>query len=317
MINPKYYIIACFFITPSCQGGVCEDLNKKSCEVLKDFTVADRNSELHFNHTCSDLDNHNGHYQSAYAFFEKADTGKTYKALALAEVAVGWMGYHPSAQPPSSGAEDANPSARGIFLELTRLQIQSLGEWAGQAFSIALQVRNNRTNQTATGEFSKTFSYSYAGGGYPEDKPYTLSDTGNLFWEQLKEPEEDSQTETNSCVSCENEPESQRQNEFKTSSAIDISSPKIAHPEDPHSLYLILKNESTGAVIPLQGPVVLNLKQLWSMEYSGSRVLTWEVLNPWQEGGLWDLISDAFQYGDCIYLRKQAKKEFSLRFVNQ
>ncbi len=310
----KYILIAGFFITSSCQAGDCGDLNKQTCEVLKDFTVVDKNNELHFNHLCSDLDNHNGHYQTAYAFFETAKSGQQYKALVLAEVSVGWIGYHPqpAQQSTNSNTEDVGPEIKGIFLDLERLQIQSLKEWAGQAFSIALQVRNNRTNQIITGKFSKTFSYSYSGGGYPKDQEYILSNTGNLFWEKLKEPEDEDKP---TCPSCEKE--NQRENEYKSSSAIDINSLKITHPEDPHFLYLILKNETTGATIQLEGPPIRNLKKLWSIKYSGAQVLTWEVLNPWQEGGLWDWMSDAFQYGDCIYLRKQAKKEFSQRFIKQ
>lgn len=312
-IMTKYIVLACFFIA-SCQGETCQNLDKQSCEVLRDFTVADQNNELHFNHQCSDLDNHNGHHQAAYVFFEKTEPDEQYKALVLAEVSVGWIGYHPSAQPVFSNTEDVDPSAKGIFLNLERLQIQDLDEWAGQAFSIALQLRNQRTKQTVTGDFSTTFSYSYSGGGYPEDIKYMLPNTGDLFWEKLKEPKEDNQTEASFCFSCEEGSSTQRENEYKASSMIDINSPKIAHPEDPHSLYLILKNETTGATIELKGPVVQNLKKLLDSKYSGPRILTWQVLSPWQEGGIWDQIFDSFRYGDCIYLRRQAKKEFSLRF---
>jgi len=40
-------------------------------------------------------------------------------------------------------------------------------------------------------------------------------------------------------------------------------------------------------------------------------------MNPFQKGGLWDWFSAGYRYGNCIYIGKFAKKEFSTRFSQQ
>ena len=287
------------------EGGNCDSAaDKDACRILKNWTAADKNHELTFDHLCSDLDRHDGIFKSAYGFFESA--GGAPKALILADISVGWSGFHLGPEPLTSrsDSEDIKPEAKGIVLELEKAQIQSLSEWAGRPFSLALQTENTKTNQTARGAFSKTFFYSFKGSGRPADKKYEISQTGDFVWERLKEPEEE---ETGPGPS----------GEYKGSEGIYISSAKVNQPEDPHRLYLVLKNEVSGKVIMLQGPVVNNLKSLWDIKYSGPRVLTWGMFNPWQEGSLFDWAGDAFRYGDCIYLRKAAKKEFERRWKKQ
>ena len=306
------YIVVLFFLCSSYTGYAedCKDLNKDSCPVLKDFIVADQNNELHFKHLCSDLDHHNYHSQGAYAFFEKVDSDKKYKALVLGEVSVGHMGW--------AGVEDQ----KGIWFSMEKMQLGSLNGWADDSFSLALRMRNTRTKQVVTGEFSNTFYYSYRGSGYPTDERYSVSKEGKWDWEQYQEPEEEkaeAQTEAQAtCISCE-EPGGKvhRTGEHKMSKGMYIGSSKITHQQDPHILYIVLKNERTGEEIQLQGPVLKNLETYMNIEHSGPRVLIWGVLNPNQEGGLWDVISDAYKYNDCIYLRKQGKKEFAVRFANQ
>ena len=310
MIKYIFVFLVLCFVPISCHTAGCEDLDKNSCSVLKDFIVANKNTELHFEHLCSELDHHNYHNQGAYAFFEKIDFSQKYKALALGEVSIGHIGW--------AGVNDK----KGIWFDIEKMQLESLNEWANDPVSLALRVKNTRTNQIVTGEFSNTFSYSYKGSGYPTDKRYSVSKEGQLNWEQLKEPEEENaeaQTEAQAnCISCE-EPDGKahRKGEYKISTGMYIESSKISHQKDPHILYFVLKNERTGEEIQLQGPVLNNLKAYMDIKYSGPRVLTWEAFMPNQQGGLWDFIFDARKYNDCIYLRKQGKKEFAVRFANQ
>ena len=288
------YIFSVLIFASSCSAGDCDNLNKETCGVLKNFTVADESRELKFNHLCSELDNYNGQEKRAYGFFSSFN--KTYKALVLAEVYVGWL-----AHPSKKESHDT-----GIGLDLEKMRLQSLKEWANQPFSLALRIKNAKTNQLATGNFSKTFFYSYEGSGYPKDKKYTVGSKGDLDWEKLKEPEEKDQTSSNP---------SAKKNEYKGSESIHISSKALNQTEQDHILYLVLKNEKTGQEITLQGPVLKNLKSELSIKYSGPKVLTWGMFNPWQEGSLPEVFFDIFRYGDCIYLRKQAKKEFAKLFA--
>ena len=297
----KYIVVFLFLCSApiGCYAVACENLDKNSCSVLKDFIIADKDNELHFNHLCSELDHHNCHSQGAYAFFEKVDSDQKYKALVLGEVSIGHMGW--------AGVDDK----KGVWLSIDKMQLESLNGWANDSFSLALRMRNTRTNQVVTGDFSNTFFYSYRGSGYPTDERYSVSKEGELDWEQFKEPEEE-KAEAQSAGG-----EVYRTGEHKMSKGMSIGSSKIAHQQDPHILYFVLRNERTGEEIQLQGPVLKNLETYMNIEYSGPRVLTWEVFMPNQQGGLWDLIFDAHRYNDCIYLRKQGKKEFTVRFANQ
>ena len=276
--------------------------------MLKNFTVADKNNELHFKHLCSELDHHNYHSQGAYAFFETIDL-KKYKALILGEISIGHIGW--------AGIDDK----KGIWLSIDKMQLEFFNEWADESFSLALQMKNTRTNQIVTGGFSNTFHYSYKGSGYPTDEKYHISKAGQLSWEQFKEPEQEkpeTQTEAQAnCISCEAPEKIHRKNEHKLSKDMYIESSKIIHQQDPHILYLVLKNDRTGEEVKLQGPILKNLKTYIDIEYSGPRILTWEILMPNQQGGLWDFIFDARKYNDCIYLRKQGKKEFIDRFAEK
>ena len=107
-----------------------------------------------------------------------------------------------------------------------------------------------------------------------------------------------------------------KRNEYKGSEFIQIDKNQIKNLRDPHTLYLVLRNETTGEKIKLKGPGIKNLVELFKPKFSRPRVLTWEFLNPLQEGGLWDYIADTVKYRNCIYLRKQAKKDFNERFAS-
>ena len=276
---------ACNVTAESCKG-----LNKNSCSVLKDFTVFDTKQKMNFNHLCSELDHEHKVSRRAYAFFEKDHSDRDYKALLLGEVFVGWVNYH----------------VKGLSFSIEKMRIESLANWAGDSFSIALQMQNSRTKQEIIGPFSKTFFYSdsKSSGSYPEERQYTLSDEGSLYWEKLIEPEDENKKA--------------RKGEYKGSEGIYVSSLEATSLEDEHSLHIILKNTKTGFTIKLQGPALNGLKSLLDVEKPVLRVLGfWETMNPFQKGGLWDWLKTGYRYRDCIYLRKFAKKEFSIRFSQQ
>jgi len=270
----------------------CNDLNRNSCSVLQNFTVFDTKQTMHFDHFCSELDYKSKVSRQAYAFFEKDHSDKNYKALLLGEVFVGWV---------------VGPRGRikGLGLHIEKMQIESLTDWAGDSFSIALQMQNSRTRQEITGRFSETFFYSDGFSSYPEDRQYTLSDKGGLDWEQYIESEENKNKKA--------------QKEHKGSEGIYIYSHQVTYLEDEHKLSIILKNMKTGSTIRWQGPILKDLKTLLDIEKpDGPRVLGfWETMNPFQKGGLWDWFSTSYRYRNCIYIRKFAKKEFSTRFSQQ
>ena len=290
-----FFVLLSLFYTYSTTADSCKDLNKNSCSVLKDFTVFDTKKEMHFNHFCSELDYKREVSRQAYAFFEKNHSAKNYKALLLGEVFAGWV--------PGPDAYQ-----KGLGLSIEKMQIKSLTDWAGDSFSIALQMQNSRTRQEITGPFSATFFHSKSkdsgSHSYPEDKQYTLSDEGSLDWERFTEPKDKNQKA--------------HKKEYKGSKRIYVYSRELINLEDEYRLNLILKSIKTGSTVKLQGPTLKGLKSLLNIEGPVFRTLGfWEAMNPFQKGGVWDWLRTGYRYKDCIYLRKFAKKEFSTRFSQQ
>ena len=268
----------------NCHSEGCKDLNEKSCPVLKDFTVFDQTHPLHFNHLCSEV----GHQFSAswqsYAFFENAPSNKNWKALILAEVAVGWI----------RGPVGPN----GINIQLEKFQIESFSDWAENSLTLALQVTDRRTGETVTGNEAKTFSSSYR--GRAEEKNFTLDSEGHFNWEQFTEPEERNSTDKN----IYNHPED-----------IQVISKNISHPENSQAFAIVLKNSETQDQMTLKGPVLTDLKTRLDIENPQPQTLGfWQTMSPFQRGGLWHFLGAGYRYRDCIYLRKKAKKEFEIRF---
>ncbi len=59
-----------------------------------------------------------------------------------------------------------------------------------------------------------------------------------------------------------------------------------------------------------------NLLSLLQIEKPQSSVLSFaQAMNPFQQGGVWDWLRTSWRYGDCIQLRKQAKRELDRRFT--
>ena len=172
----KRVLFLLIFFVNACQGGGCKDLDEQKCSALKDFVVFDQNHPLDFNHLCSEVGHHFNASWQTYAFFEKSQPDKNYKALMLAEVAVGWI----------RGPIGPN----GISIQMEKFQIESLSDWAGENFSLALQVTNLRTGDTVTGDSSKSFSFSNPGGVDGGTQNYSLSEKGDFEWEKFTEPEE-------------------------------------------------------------------------------------------------------------------------------
>ena len=280
------YLLFFILLLNTCSNEACKDLDNTNCSVLKDFVVFDQNYPLDFRHMCSEVENESPAWQ-AYAFFEDLHS-KNYKALILAEVAVGWI----------RGPIGPN----GINIQMEKFQIESLSTWAGKSFSLALQVTNRRTGKNVTGDFSESFSFSKPGGSGGGQKDYSLSEQGNFEWEQFTEPEEKKSKDTT----------------YKHHEEIQVIADNILHLEDPQALSIVLRNSSNQSKLILKGPVLNDLKSSLEIENPKAQTLGfWQTINPYQEGGLWHWLSTGYHYKDCIFLRKKAKKEFEIRFSRQ
>ena len=241
---------------------------------LENDSLAGKGETITFDHLCSEADRNDGVYRQSYALFEAADS---LKALALGVVSVGWM----------ISAWDSEKRARGISLDLVNMRLESLPEWSGDKFSLALKMQNVRTGQAATGE--KKLQYSLVGRG--QEKDYQMSNEGSFLWED---------------------------DEYKYA-GLSINENQISHPEDTHVLILVIENVRTGDVMEWEGPSLNLLVQLWEStnppEYRDRGLGLYEPLvDPAQEGGLFDSIKDGWFYDGCFDLREHVKREFDSQF---
>ena len=280
------FLFICIFFFNACGSGGCEDLNDDKCTVLKDFVVFDSTHPLNFNHLCSEVDYQFSASWQSYAFFEKSQLSEKYKVLILAEVSVGWI----------RGPMGPN----GINIRMEKFQIENFFEWAGESFSLALQVTNLRTGKSVTGDFSEIFSFSRPGGFDGGTSRYALFEDGSFYWEKFIEPEEQKDSQENIYYHTED---------------IQVIAENIPHPEDSQSLAIVLQNSKTQSQLVLKGPVLNDLKSRLQIENPKPQTLGFlQTINPFQKGGLWDVLQTGYRYRNCIYLRKKAKKEFDIRF---
>ncbi len=254
---------------------------KKAC-LLAGFTVFDTDDTIHFGHLCSEARHEYRYAWSAYAFFEQPASSR-YRALVLTEVLVGSL-YGQS-------------GLTGVGLSLEKVQIEALPEWSGTAFALALQMTNRRTGAVTTGNFSETFSHHADMG--PVLSKYRLDPDGSFSWVQYREPEEAGGLQ-----------------EQKHSEAIAIYTENISRPDDEFFLSLMLRNADSHQRLTLAGPAVGHIPALLGSTNTpaGRQLGLLQVLNPFQEGGLWDLIHNVKRYDGCIALRKEAKRQFRARF---
>ena len=260
-------------------------LSASTALAQQQMVAFDRDHPLRFDHLCSELGHGYGAYRQAYAVFEKRPPYGRSRALVLAKVQVGWI-----AGPPG-------PNGVSLLIEKKRLALPP--EWYGDAFGLAVQLVAARTQQTITGPVFTRYVQVAAGQGGEQE--YRLSPSGELDWERFAEPEE-------------RDPQSAR--EHRHPPELRLYAGDIPVREGAYALNLVLENTRTSARLTLEGPVMENLLSLLQIEKPQSGVLSFaQAMNPFQQGGVWDWLRTSWRYGDCIQLRKQAKRELDRRFA--
>ena len=260
-------------------------LSASTALTQQQMVAFDRDHPLRFDHLCSELGHGYGAYRQAYALFEKRPPDGRYRALVLAKVQVGWI-----AGPPG-------PNGVSLLIEKKRLALPP--DWYGDTFGLAVQLVAVQTQQTITGPVFTRYVQVAAGQG--GELEYRLSPSGELDWERFAEPEE-------------RDPQSAR--EHRHPPELRLYARDIPVREETYALNLVLENTRTSARLTLEGPVVENLRSLLQIEKPQSGVLSFaQAMNPLQRGGIWDWLRTTWRYGDCIQLRKQAKRELDRRFA--
>ena len=286
------FFFFCVFSFFSCgEGEKCDALNSETCHILKEFAVFDSIQPLSFHHICSGLDNNNFHYWTAYAFFELDPPSDITKALVLAKVYVGWIGWAKKSEDAPSFKRDpkkAEDRERGVGLEIKKIAFKN-PDWNGEPLFLRFQMRSLETETEA------------------ESPALSINHEHN--WTKLAEEQIHKKAA---------EPDLYERPPIGMEETTDlfIEREDIERPKNSHRLYLLLKQGQSKEILSLKGPVLSHLPELLGDEISGARILGfWDVINPFfvQEGGLWDMIGDALKYGDCdVWPERMAHKEFRL-----
>ncbi len=333
----KSLVVICFslllccvcFADVNCQVGTDKQNN---CDILNTFQLADFSNSLNFNHHCS-KENLSPYWQS-YALFENT-ADKKEKAVVVGKLDIGFI----------RGVQ----KIQGLRLIIEKLRMKDFSSWANHRLAFALQAVNTKNDQKAKGKFITQYYYvtkKRTGG----TKDFQVSINGDLVWERFKEPEIEQSTSQDTvseskapCVDCQSQnkgivKEIEKTKQIANEASKDknktvntehdevvdhrgiksypyVFSQNIKALEKAHRLNFIIKNLDTGETISLAGPVIENLKERLQLKQPESKTLGFfDILNPFQEGGLWSVLGSAFRYGDCIYLRKQSKYELDQRF---
>ena len=263
------------FILSACAGVSCKNLDSKACPILKNFQVFNKNTKIHFDHLCSDLDHASEFARQSYVFFEKSDS--TEKALVLANLRLGWLGIN---------------QKQGLAVDFLEIKLES--SWPQSTVSFALLAKSKSSGNNVQGLFVNKYLKS------PDTEAnYNLSTNGSLIWYDFPEPEDKKRANV--------------RNHSTPASFITVD--KLPSLTDEYQLYLIIKNQNTQKEILLEGSHVTNIESLLNIEKPKARVLGLsDTLKPSQKGGFWDWLSTGFKYDKCIYARKKARKEFDKRF---
>ena len=84
---------------------------------------------------------------------------------------------------------------------------------------------------------------------------------------------------------------------------------KVNGPEDEFDLTLTLRNETNGRMLELAGPRVRIPERIWALEPPVPGTLGFlDMLNPAQEGGVFNFVGRAWKYRKCIEERRAAKR---------
>lgn len=270
-----------------CASVGCIELDASRCAVLRDFHVFAAQDAVHFDHHCSDPENHDGAGRTAYVLFD-AEVGDSGKLLVLSEVSVGWV-FGPG-------------GGQGIRAKFHRVRMAGVDAWAGDAFNLRLGLHQLDGGDTILGDASRGI-VTFKAQPTPDHEyhAFSLSSNGAFDWERFREPDSE--------VAQDSEPL------FGFVEGSHLGADKLARSNRSYRLLLVVHNINTGDEIAMQGPRLDSIGSLLDLEQPEWATLGLvETLNPAQEGGLWHWLGTAAKFGDCIYARRAAKQVFDTRF---
>jgi len=177
-----------------------------------------------------------------------------------------------------------------VDVRMQRLKLDAADGWRDVPLTIRLVARSDR----ATVEGPEIGAYMKDEAG---ESQFRTSESGTLDWMTFVEPDDE-------------EKDSDRF--YHHSPKLGFKAPELGveRPEDEFDLMLVLHNRSNGRTLELPGPRVRIPERLRTMDppTTPKALGLLETLNPTQEGGLFDFLSEAWRYRDCIEERRAAKR---------
>ncbi len=178
-----------------------------------------------------------------------------------------------------------------VFVDvlIQRLKLDAGEHWRNANYTIRLTARSEH----AMVEGSEI-------GRYVEDAKgemrFTTDDFGTADWITFVEPDDEGE-------------DFQRFYRFGPELGFTNRDVGARGPQDEFDLTLVLLNETNGRMLELVGPRVRIPERIWALEPPVPETLgLLDVLNPAQEGGLFDFLGRGWKYGECIEERRAAKR---------
>ena len=221
-----------------------------------------------FNRMCADEEP----YQvKAYARMESADG----RARAVAAVLAGYR---------ATGGKTVFVDVR-----IQRLKLDAGKHWRNANYTIRLTARSDDPMM----EGSEV-------GAYVEDAKgemrFGTDGSGSADWITFVEPDD-------------RDEDAERFHRFAPELDFTDGELRVNGPRDEFDLTLILRNETNGRMLELAGPRVRIPERIWALEPPVPKTLGLVgMLNPAQEGGVFNFVGRAWKYRKCIEERRAAKR---------
>ena len=176
-----------------------------------------------------------------------------------------------------------------VDVRIQRLKLNAGEHWRNANYTIRLTARTER----AMVEDSEVDRYVESAKG---EIRFITGEAGTADWITFVEPDDEGEN-------------FERFHRFAPELDFTDHELKVSGPRDEFDLTLILRNETNGRTLALAGPRVRIPERIWALEPAAAGTLgLLGMLNPVQEGGLFDVLGHNWKYRKCIEERRAAKR---------
>ena len=176
-----------------------------------------------------------------------------------------------------------------VDVRIQRLKLDAGKHWRNANYTVRLTARSD----DAMVEGSEVGAYAEDAKG---EMRFGTDGSGSADWITFVEPDD-------------RDEDSERFHRFAPELDFTDGELRVNGPQDEFDLTLILRNETNGRMLELAGPRVRIPERIWALEPPVPKTLGLVgMLNPAQEGGVFNFVGRAWKYRKCIEERKAAKR---------